>query len=169
MAITISGSGITSSEIADGTITNADINASAAIVESKLSGIKAVKHYSVTPGTGLLTNVTYHGVTPTDTLSLAGKLTADTIAVKILVRYIHGGSTNHGYWTTDFYQSGDTVNRSYMSQAHYDWYYHMYHTEVTIPWDATGSTDLISKTISSHNTHTSNRYDVYYSGRIDNS
>ncbi len=38
MAITISGSGITSSEIADGTITNADINASAAIVGSKLSG-----------------------------------------------------------------------------------------------------------------------------------
>ncbi len=38
MAITINGSGITSSEIADGTITNADINASAAIVGSKLSG-----------------------------------------------------------------------------------------------------------------------------------
>jgi hypothetical protein len=37
MAITISGSGITSSEIADGTITNADINASAGIVGSKLS------------------------------------------------------------------------------------------------------------------------------------
>jgi hypothetical protein len=38
MAITISGSGITSSEIADGTITNADINASAGIVGSKLTG-----------------------------------------------------------------------------------------------------------------------------------
>ncbi len=48
MAITISGNGITSSEIAsntitsgniaDGTITNADINASAAIAGSKLSG-----------------------------------------------------------------------------------------------------------------------------------
>ncbi len=39
MAITISGSGITSSEIADGTITNADINASAAIVASKLGDL----------------------------------------------------------------------------------------------------------------------------------
>jgi hypothetical protein len=39
MAITINGSGITSSEIADGTITNADINASAGIVGSKLSSL----------------------------------------------------------------------------------------------------------------------------------
>ncbi len=38
MAITISGSGITSANIADGTIVNADINSSAAITASKLSG-----------------------------------------------------------------------------------------------------------------------------------
>lgn len=38
MAITISGNGITSANIADGTITNADINASAAIDGSKISG-----------------------------------------------------------------------------------------------------------------------------------
>jgi len=42
MAITINGSGITSSEIADGTITNADINASAGIAGSKLTDIKTV-------------------------------------------------------------------------------------------------------------------------------
>lgn len=38
MAITISGNGITSANISDGTITNADINASAAIDGSKISG-----------------------------------------------------------------------------------------------------------------------------------
>ena len=38
MAITISGSGITSANIADGTIVNADINSSAAIDGSKVSG-----------------------------------------------------------------------------------------------------------------------------------
>jgi hypothetical protein len=38
MAITISGSGITSANIADGTIVNADINSSAAIAASKLTG-----------------------------------------------------------------------------------------------------------------------------------
>jgi len=39
MSITISGSGITSANIADGTIVNADINSSAAIAASKLSGV----------------------------------------------------------------------------------------------------------------------------------
>ena len=39
MAITISGSGITSANIADGTIVNADINSSAAIDGTKLTGI----------------------------------------------------------------------------------------------------------------------------------
>ncbi len=38
MAITISGSGITSANIADGTIVNADINSSAAIAGTKVSG-----------------------------------------------------------------------------------------------------------------------------------
>ena len=38
MALTLSGSGITSANIVDGTITNTDINASAAIAASKLSG-----------------------------------------------------------------------------------------------------------------------------------
>lgn len=41
MAITISGSGITSNEIADGTITNDDISSSAAILASKLSGVSS--------------------------------------------------------------------------------------------------------------------------------
>jgi len=39
MAITINGSGITSSEIADGTIVNADINSSATIAQSKTASL----------------------------------------------------------------------------------------------------------------------------------
>jgi len=42
MAITISGSGITSANIADGTIVNADVNSSAAIDASKLTGVGKV-------------------------------------------------------------------------------------------------------------------------------
>ncbi len=42
MAITISGSGITSANIVDGTIVNADINSSAAIAGSKLTGVGKV-------------------------------------------------------------------------------------------------------------------------------
>jgi len=46
MAITISGSGITSANIADGTIVNADVNASAAIDASKLTGVGPTKSTS---------------------------------------------------------------------------------------------------------------------------
>lgn len=41
MTLSLSGSGITSANIVDGTIVNADINASAAIAASKLSGVNA--------------------------------------------------------------------------------------------------------------------------------
>ena len=57
MAITINGSGITSANIADGTITNADINSSAAIDNSK-SAVNVVFHaYESTTTT--LTDSTY--------------------------------------------------------------------------------------------------------------
>ena len=49
MAITISGSGITSANIADGTIVNADINSSAAIDGSKLTGIETVTKSTTAP------------------------------------------------------------------------------------------------------------------------
>ncbi len=47
MAITISGSGITSANIADGTIVSADINSSAAIDGSKLTGVASVNQAQV--------------------------------------------------------------------------------------------------------------------------
>ncbi len=61
MAITISGSGITSSEIADGTITNADINASAGIVGSKLSGAGKILQvvYGKTSGSASTTSTAW--------------------------------------------------------------------------------------------------------------
>jgi hypothetical protein len=49
MAITISGSGITSANIADGTIVNADINSSAAIDGSKLTDIETVTKSATAP------------------------------------------------------------------------------------------------------------------------
>jgi hypothetical protein len=52
MAITISGSGITSANIADGTITNADINASAGIVGSKLDSDLSTGTLTTTGGSG---------------------------------------------------------------------------------------------------------------------
>ena len=91
MAITINGSGITSANIADGTITNSDINASAAITASKLSGtgkvlqvVSAMTNSSIgTTSTSYVATGFYVDITPTATTS------------KILVT-LSGGSTYNG-------------------------------------------------------------------------
>jgi hypothetical protein len=91
MAITISGSGITSSEIADGTITNADINASAAIVASKLSGTgKVLQVVSV----GYSTTVSMSSTTHIDT-GLTATITPTFSTSKILVLVHQNGLQKH--------------------------------------------------------------------------
>jgi hypothetical protein len=77
MAITISGSGITSANIADGTIVNADINSSAAIAGSKLTGTGKVLQVvqgstttTVNSSTSTLADTTLTAtITPTATTS----------------------------------------------------------------------------------------------------
>jgi hypothetical protein len=77
MAITISGSGITSANIADGTIVNADINSSAAIAGTKVSGSfgKVLQVLEVNTGSELMVSSTYNStggyvtITPSATTS----------------------------------------------------------------------------------------------------
>jgi hypothetical protein len=81
MAITINGSGITSSEIADGTITNADINASAGIVGSKLSSGAVLQVLTASIGAVTATNTAggqsgLYGLT-------AGRVYVDLISITI--------------------------------------------------------------------------------------
>ena len=80
MAITISGSGITSANIADGTIVNADINSSAAIDGSKLTG--AGKVLQVVQGT-TSTAVVNSTSTKVDT-GLTATITPSATTSKIL-------------------------------------------------------------------------------------
>ena len=75
MAITISGSGITSANIAVGTIVNADINSSAAIAGSKLTGAgKVLQVVNATYSTQVINSTTTYadtGLTATITPTLA--------------------------------------------------------------------------------------------------
>jgi len=81
MAITISGSGITSANIADGTIVNADINSSAAIDGSKLTG--AGKVLQVVHG-NYNTFSTSSSTTYVDT-GLSATITPSSTSSKILI------------------------------------------------------------------------------------
>jgi hypothetical protein len=92
MAITISGSGITSANIADGTIVNADINSSAAIDGSKLTG--AGKVLQVVQGT---TAVAVSNATNTYVDSgLTATITPSSTSSKILVLVAHTNMSRIG-------------------------------------------------------------------------
>ena len=83
MAITISGStGITSNEIQDGTITNADINSSAAIAGTKVSGSFGKVLQVVTAEYS--TTVSFATTTYTD-IGLNATITPSSSSSKILV------------------------------------------------------------------------------------
>ena len=81
MAITISGNGITSANIADGTITNADINASAAIDASKLTGTGKVLQVVGSQYSGEKSQTTTTLADTGLTLSITPSSTSSKIAV----------------------------------------------------------------------------------------
>jgi hypothetical protein len=101
MAITISGSGITSANIADGTIVNADINSSAAIDGTKVSGsfgkvlqvVSVIKNSSFSTASTSFTNVT----------GLSATITPSSTSSKILILGHITISTLTGAWHTWFY------------------------------------------------------------------
>ena len=82
MAITISGSGITSANIADGTIVNADINSSAAIDGSKLTGAGKVLQVVSTTKTDVTSTTSTSFV---DVTGLSVSITPSSTSSKILI------------------------------------------------------------------------------------
>lgn len=80
--------------------------------------------------------------------------------------YQHNGSTNHGYLSGTYYQTGEdsstkfTVNLS----AHYDWYFNYLEQLLIIPWNPSGTQSLNITNISAYNTSTNNEYRVYQRG-----
>ena len=98
MAITISGSGITSANIADGTIVNADINSSAAIDGSKLTGagkvLKVVEAYSTVSTT---INTTAYAAIAGATITITPVATTSRILIEFSCgAYCNGATTGVG-------------------------------------------------------------------------
>jgi hypothetical protein len=78
--------------------------------------------------------------------NMSAQLTARTYAVILRVQYLHNGAANHGYWTANFYQSGkdgDNKNIFKFDRSHFDWYYNVFWVEHILPWDISGSPNLV--------------------------
>jgi hypothetical protein len=99
MAITLNGSGITSANIADGTIVNADINSSAAIAASKLTGTgKVLQVVSGSISSALSTSSTSFADM---SASLSKSMTLSSSSNKVLVFVgINGGYRSSGSGAT---------------------------------------------------------------------
>ena len=113
MAITISGSGITSANIADGTIVNADINSSAAIDGSKLTGAGKVLQVVTASAASELASTT---ATYADT-GLTATITPTLATSTILVSVFQNGLRHYGGNTDiNLYLQKDGVNWKYIGE-----------------------------------------------------
>ena len=112
MAITISGSGITSANIADGTIVNADINSSAAIDGDKVSGsfgkVLQVVQHSYT-GTATTTAVDNTFVDTPLTVNITPSATSSKVLVMVYIGKIGVDNTQR---TTNFRLVRDSTDLS---------------------------------------------------------
>jgi hypothetical protein len=139
--------------------TVAESNSAGSMIIAKMVP-PVINRYNLTLRSGItLSAVT--GLSFTD--SLSSYITSKTFAVTLSVGYKHNGSTNHGYWSGYFVQSGKNsqeIKRGNWEQAHFDWYFNIDETEITVPWDATGSTSLETYTTNAFNTSSENTYSV---------
>ena len=122
MAITISGSGITSANIADGTIVNADINSSAAIDGSKLTGVGTVTKSTTAPSS------------PT-----AGDMWFDTTTGTTAMKVWSG--TKWNIMSNKFTASGGT--ESTYSSGGVSYKVHTFTSSGTFTAEASGSVDVL--------------------------
>lgn len=117
----------------------------------------------------LVSGITYHGITPTNTYNIPVTLPANTKAIFIACYYRHSGTTNHGYLNFKAYQAGATIaeDKTTFINQHYDDYYNTDYYELMVPWNNSGLGNSVTiEVTSSHNTSSSNSYNIYYAGYI---
>lgn len=116
----------------------------------------------------LNTGITISNTTPTWTYTLSSYFTmpADVVSVILRVRYVHSGSTNHGYLEFNSYQSGYSSNYATYQASHYDWYYNTTNEFIFVPWQTSATNDLILAVTSSYNSSGSNTYNIYVDGIV---
>jgi hypothetical protein len=104
------------------------------------------------------------------TTQLLGSISATpkTKIIRISFVYTHQGAVNHGYLTGYVYQTGKNIlEGTVITNSHYDWYYNRFQTEILIPWDPNGTQSVSMYVTDAYNSNANNRYDIYYTGRID--
>lgn len=100
--------------------------------------------------------------------NVSGGTGSNVRALIVGIFYQHNGSTNHGYLSGYYHQTGKNYATEGMEnlQAHYDWYYNYLENLIIIPWDPNGTQSLSISNISAYNTSSANEYRFYQRGWI---
>jgi len=117
----------------------------------------------------LVTGIRDSGTTYTRSYDLSSKgftTYSDTIGVMIKRYYQHNGGSNHGYFSADLYQSGNSNQAVSDDNSHYDWYYNTDEDVFIVPWNPAGNDTIVIACNASHNTSSSNYYDYSVVGQI---
>lgn len=129
---------------------------------------RALHVYDFSKKATLVTGITDSGTTIVRTYTLSNYVTmpADTVAVVLRVRYVHNGSTNHGYFSFNAYQQGYSSNCNNYESQHYDWYYNTTNENIIVPWNNTTNWNLVIQCTSSYNSSSANTYSILLEGII---
>lgn len=127
-------------------------------------GLRIKKGYAA-----LVSGITYHAITPTNTYTIPVTLPSDTKGVIIGVKYLHNGSVDHGYLDFWAYQQNTTAadDKAFFTNYHYNDYYNTDYYEQIIPWNNSGSGNAVTIQVTySYNDSSNNKYDIVYAGYI---
>lgn len=138
----------------------------------KINGDKHSRiNFASGPGTAIASGLTYSSaIDNTTTLigSVSGGTDTSVRALYLTISYTHNGSTNHGYMTGWWFQTGKTFNVDGVAvrNSHYDWYYNVIDTVILLPWDPSGTQSVSFYSSYTYNTSSSNTYNIYNSGFV---
>ena len=123
--------------------------------------------YNFTIKQTMSTGITDSNTTTLRQYSTSGwSLPSNTTALVVRVYYLHGGGANHGYFSSNLYQTGYSTNYATYESSHFDWYYNSTNEFLYVPWEPSGTAQLNLECTASYNTGGSNQYNFYLEGVI---
>lgn len=162
-----------------GTLNVANLNHTGTLVTNQVNthniktynGQANIARHEAKAGASLLTGVTW-GQADDGVSKLLGNIsganTAGCYAIIVTLYYQHNGSTNHGYLSGYFHQTGKdyTSHGTWINSYHYDWYYNVITSDYIVKWDPNGTQSVSIYNSYSHNTNTGNTFSFYHSGNL---
>jgi hypothetical protein len=162
-----------------GTLNVANLNHTGTLVTNQVNthniktynGQANIARHEPRMGSTLLTGVTWHTSDDEQTQLIGNISNAGSVgcyAIIVTLYYSHNGSTNHGYLTGYFHQTGKPYNThgTWFNSYHYDWYYNVITSDYVVKWDPNGTQSLSMYNSYSYNTSTSNTFSFYHSGNL---